>query len=409
MLTDYLRLASRSLRRRRLRSWLTMIGIFIGIAAVVSLISLGQGMQRAIEEQFFALGADKLTVQTKGVTTGPPGSNSDVQLTRSDLRVVQNARGVDVATARIVEPITVTFNRKERYLYMASLPENPRQRAIVQEVANVQPGDMLYGRALRPSDRWKVVMSEDYYNSPKFGGKPLRVGDRILIDGQATEVIGFFRKTGNPFIDMSFVMNDGPMRDLLGIPEKVGLIVARVSPGENPSLVAEAIRKDLRKHRGVKEGKEDFEVQTSEETLDTFKTVLSIVTAVLVGIAAISLLVGGIGIMNTMYTAVLERQREIGIMKAIGARNRDILTLFLVEAGLLGTLGGVIGVALGIGLSKLVELAATIGLGTSLIQANFPWYLILGSLAFSFGVGSIAGTWPARQAASLQPVEALRR
>jgi putative ABC transport system permease protein len=408
MLLEYFRIAIRSIGRRKLRAWLTMIGIFIGIAAVVSLISLGQGMQKAIEEQFFQLGADKVSVSTKGVSTGPPGSNSDVQLLESDLSVIQRVNGVEVATGRIVEPITVEFNDKERFLYMASLPEEQDERKVVLSVANVDDGDMLYGRSLKTSDQYRVIMSEDYYNNEKFDGKALSVGDKILINGKQVDIVGFYKKTGNPFVDMSFVMNEEPMRDLLDIPEKNGLIIAKVSDGASIPLVAAAIEKDLRKHRNVKEGDEDFEVQTSEETLDTFKTVLNIVTAVLVGIAAISLLVGGIGIMNTMYTAVLERHREIGIMKAIGARNNDILTLFLIESGLLGVVGGAIGIILGIGFSKIVEVAAEASLGTSLIKAYFPWYLILGALLFSFLIGSIAGTYPAWQASKLQPVEALR-
>jgi len=409
MLKDYLLLAVKNLRRRRLRSWLTMIGIFIGIAAVVSLISLGQGMQNAISAQFSQLGADKLTIQAKGFSTGPPGSNSDVRLTTGDLRVVQHVQGVAVATGRLIEPISVTYNRKTIYTYVASLPADPAERALVTQVANVDTKDMLYGRNLKPDDQWKVVMSEDYYNSPKFNGKSLAPGDRIGINGQTVDVVGIFKKTGNPFVDMSFAMNEQQVRDLLDIPDKYGLIVAQVAKGADVQLVADAITKDLRKYRNVKEGKEDFQVQTAAQTLDTVRTVLSIVTAVLVGIAAISLLVGGIGIMNTMYTSVLERTREIGIMKAIGARNRDVLTIFLVEAGLLGMLGGAIGILIGIGFSKLVEVAATVSLGSSIIQSSFPWYLIVGSLVFSFCVGAGAGTFPAFQASKLPPVEALRQ
>ncbi|MFH1133417.1 MAG: ABC transporter permease [Nanoarchaeota archaeon] len=408
MIRDYLQVAMQSLMHRRLRSWLTMIGIFIGIAAVVSLISLGQGMQYAIENQFFQLGADKLTIQTKGVATGPPGSNSGVTLGKGDLQVVRRATGVKVATGRLIESISVKFNDKTRFLYLASLPQDSAERAMVTQVANVEEGDIAYGRSLRPDDQRKVIMSVDYYNDPKFGGKALRVGDKILVNDQPVDVVGFFKKTGNPFVDMSFVMNEEPLRKLLNIPDRIGLIVAQVEPGADMDVVAQAVEKDLRRYRGVKEGKEDFEVRSAKETLDTFKTVLNIVTAVLIGIASISLIVGGIGIMNTMYTSVLERTKEIGIMKAIGATNRDILLIFLFESGLLGMAGGAIGIAIGIGLSKAVEVIARAQLGTSLIQAHFPLYLVLGSLAFSFGIGTLAGVLPARQAANLQPVQALR-
>ncbi|MBR9692945.1 ABC transporter permease [Candidatus Woesearchaeota archaeon] len=401
-------MAIRSLSRRKLRSWLTMIGIFIGIAAVVSLISLGQGMQNAIEEQFFQLGADKLTIQTKGPSFGPPGSNTDLMLMDSDLEVVKRSRGVKIAASRLVEPIRVEFNEKEKFIFVATLPQESKEREMVIEVANVDPSDMIAGRPLKQSDQWKVIMSEDYLE-PKFDNKGLQVGDKVKIDGQAVEVVGMYKKTGNPMVDMAFVMNEDPVRELLDLPKKSGLIVAQVTPGIDMALVVENIEKDLRQHRNLKEGKEDFEVESPEDLLDSVSTILNVVTAVLVGIAGISLLVGGIGIMNTMYTSVLERRKEIGILKAIGARNSDVLGIFLVEAGVLGLIGGTIGILLGIAFSKTVEIIATIALGTTLIQASFPWYLILGSLAFSFGVGSLAGTYPAMQASKLPPVEALRQ
>ncbi len=407
MLPDAFHLAVKNLRTRRLRSWLTMIGIFIGIAAVVGLISLGQGMQRAIEEQFFQLGADKIQVIVKGPHTGPPGSNSDVQLTDSDLSVLRRVQGVSRAAGRLVEPIRVEYNDKELLLFVATLPRDPEERELIMDVANVDEENMLSGRTLKPSDQWKVMMSEDYLE-PKFDGKGLRTGNKIRINGQVVDVVGIYRKTGNPFVDMSFSMNEEAVRELLSIPEKYGVLVAQREPGADIAQVAKTIEKDLRNHRGLDEGDEDFEVNTVEDVLKTFKDVLQIVTGVLVGIAAISLIVGGIGIMNTMYTAVLERTPEIGIMKAVGARNEDILVLFLIESGMLGLLGGAIGIALGMALSKGVELLATAALGTTLIQANFPWYLILGSLLFSFLVGSIAGTWPASRASRLPPVEALR-
>jgi putative ABC transport system permease protein len=128
---------------------------------------------------------------------------------------------------------------------------------------------------------------------------------------------------------------------------------------------------------------------------------------VLISIAGISLLVGGVNITNTMYTSVLERTNEIGIMKAIGARNRDVFLIFLIESGILGVVGGIIGIGLGIGLSKIVAFGAAAG-GYSIITAIFPWYLTGGALAFSFIVGAAAGTLPAIQASKLKPVDALR-
>ena len=186
------------------------------------------------------------------------------------------------------------------------------------------------------------------------------------------------------------------------------MITVKVKPNEDVNKVADEIEDRLRRDRGQKAGEEDFRVQTSEQLAQTFTTIFSIVQAVFIGIAAISLVVGGIGIMNTMYTAVLERTREIGIMKAVGAKNSDILTLFLVESGILGLVGGAIVVLIGVLLGVGASFIAGQALGTGLLKAYFPWYLIVGALIFSFVVGCASGVLPALQASKLKPVDALR-
>ncbi|RME31874.1 ABC transporter permease [Candidatus Woesearchaeota archaeon] len=405
MLSEYFGLALRSLRKRKLRSWLTMIGIFIGIAAVVSLISLGQGMQKAITEQFFQLGADKVTVQLKGSRTGPPGSNTDFTLTTKDLDALRRANGVELAAGRLIEQGRLEFNDVERYTFVVSVPEEPELKELIDSIAQVK---IIEGRGLKPGDQWKVLIPQSYRDTPKFGGKALRVGDKLRINDQTVDIVGVVKRTGNPFVDNAFQMMEPAMRELFGLPEKYGGLVAQINTNMDLQIVTENIEKVLRKERGFKKGEEDFEVLTADEAFDSFRTILNIVSAVLIGIASISLIVGGVGITNTMFTAVLERKREIGIMKAIGARNSDIVLLFLIEAGLLGLVGGLIGIGLGVGLGKLVEFAAYRAFGESLIKAHFPPLLIVGSLAFSFVLGSLAGALPAYRAGRLPPVEALR-
>ena len=164
----------------------------------------------------------------------------------------------------------------------------------------------------------------------------------------------------------------------------------------------------MRRDRGQKEGEEDFSVQTTEQLMESYSSILDIVQYVLVGIAAISLLVGGVGITNTMYTAVLQRRKEIGIMKAIGAKNSDILILFLLESGFLGLAGGIIGIIIGVSMSKGVEIISQEYMGQMALQVTFPFSLIFGAMAFSYIVGSLAGILPAMQAAKMHPVDALR-
>ena len=185
-------------------------------------------------------------------------------------------------------------------------------------------------------------------------------------------------------------------------------IIVQINPGEDIKEVADRTEKKLMNFRDVTEKTKDFTILTPEELLASFASILSIVTGFLLGVAAISLLVGAIGITNTMYTSVLERTKEIGVMKAVGAKNSDILTIFLIESGLLGLTGGVIGVLLGMGIGKLIEYIAVHYIETTLLRVVFPTYLILGCLAFAFLVGAISGTWPAYRASKIRPVDALR-
>ena len=156
-------------------------------------------------------------------------------------------------------------------------------------------------------------------------------------------------------------------------------------------------------------GEETFTVQTPLQALSSIQIILGIINLIVVGIAAISLLVGGIGIANTMYTSVLERTNEIGIMKAVGAQNRDILYIFLIESGLLGLVGGIVGALAGLGISLFISNIANQALGADLFRVAVSYPLLIGSVLFSFIVGIISGVFPARQASKLNVVEALRR
>ena len=164
----------------------------------------------------------------------------------------------------------------------------------------------------------------------------------------------------------------------------------------------------FRKDRKEKVGEEDFTVQTPVQSLAAVNTILNIINLIVIGIASISLLIGGIGIANTMYTSVLERTREIGVMKAIGARNRDIMSLFVIESGLFGLIGGITGAIFGLSLSFLVSTSANSYFGQNIISIQLSWPLLLGAIGFSFFIGIFAGLVPSYQASKLKPVDALR-
>ena len=221
------------------------------------------------------------------------------------------------------------------------------------------------------------------------------------------EVVGVLDKLGNPQLNEIFIVNENVLEEILKIKDETDLIVAKVDNVNDINKIAEDIKKELRTVRNVEKGKENFSVETPQEAIEAYAAILNVIKVVLIGIAAISLVVGGIGIMNTMYTAVLERTREIGVMKSIGARNSDILLIFLIESGVLGLIGGAIGVILGVGFSKLVELIAA-NAGYSIVKVSFPLFLIIGTLLFALVVGVIAGGIPAYRASKLKPVDALR-
>jgi putative ABC transport system permease protein len=405
MITDFIKIALKNLARRKVRTWLTMIGIFIGIATVVSLISLGQGLEKAVVQQFQALGADRIVVQAKGAGGGPPGTNVAVPLIEDDLKTVRNSRGVNIATGRLIRPAKLTFEESSRFGYLASMPENTKEREFINSVTNYE---IEVGRDIKPGEKYKVVMGYNYLEKPLLG-RTLRIGNVIQVQNRDFEIVGFYKKTGSFQVDGTVVMNEDVAREILDEPETIDVIQASAVNPDDTDEVSQTIAYNLRKSRNVKEGKENFEVQTSQQILNSLKQVLSFVTYFLVAIAAISIIVGAVGITNTMYTSVLERRREIGIMKAIGARNSDILTIFMIESGLIGFVGGVIGVGLGVGLGMLVEIIGGQAVGGGLIQASFSPMLIIGALIFAFLLGVAAGTIPAYQASKMSPVDALRK
>jgi|SRR3989344_1445473 len=404
MFFDYIILALKNLKKRGIRSWLTMLGIFLGIAAVVSLISLGQGLQGAITGQFASLDPDKLVIQNAGTGFGPPGSTSVTKLNQHDLDLIKSVSGVEFAISRLIRIASVEYNKEKTFNYIGSMPADKEELTIINNALNVKP---VAGRLLDLTDRGKVVLGNDFLNVNKFG-KELRVGSNIIVQGKSFEVVGILEKASTFTINSVVFMPEEDMKNILKIGNEIDIIVAQVKDEKLIEETADNIKLRLRKDRKLKEGEDDFSVQTPLQSVEAINTVLNIINIVVSGIAAISLLVGGIGIANTMFTSVLERTKEIGIMKSIGARNRDILSIFITESALLGLVGGIIGAIIGLGMAFLAASAASAGLGIDFrVTLSIP--LLLGSLGFSLFIGMVSGIIPAYQASRLNPVEALRQ
>jgi putative ABC transport system permease protein len=401
---DVVVLAGRNILRSRLRSFLTMLGIFIGIAAVVSLVALSQGLKDSIQIQFDKMGADKLFISVKNSDFGQLSDLSGSRLTLADLDVVRKAPGVKKAASMLIKGGTLKIGDEQGTFLVLSLSDDLSERQLFWDM---QLMEVIAGKTLRKNDENGVLIGYNIYKTGTFAKQP-GPGTKVLVNGRQFTVNGLLKRTGDPGNDNTVYMSESTMRQLFNEPALVSSIFAQSAAGEDPLAVAETIRHKLRSFRGQKAGDEDFDVQTPNDILATLSTILNIIQVVLVGVSVISLIVGGIGIMNTMYTAVLERTNEIGVMKAVGARNSDILALFVVEAGFLGVVGGLVGIGLGAAIAYVASVAANYSLGSDYLIIYFPWYLIAGTLLFAFVIGSLSGALPAWQASKLQPVEALR-
>ena len=404
MIAEYFFLALKNLRKRGLRSWLTMLGIFIGIAAVVSLISLSQGLETAIVGQFASLDPDKLLIQNAGTGFGPPGSTAIKSLTEKDLKLIENVNGVEFAIPRLLRVVEAELDKENEFLFATSIPNNQEQIEIVIDSLNLE---IDRGKFLEEGDRNEVVvgvhLKEDHFDDKLTEGKKIR------LQGEEVKIKGILKESSSFLVNSIILIPEEDLKELLDIEDEIDLIVVQVENQRNIEQVAQDIERTLRKDRNEKIGEETFSVETPVQSISAVSTILNIVNLIVVGIAAISILIGAVGIANTMFTSVLERRKEIGVMKSIGAKNSDVLKIFMIESSLLGLIGGVIGVILGLALAFLVSSAAGSFLGGINLQVAFSIPLITASITFSLLLGLLFGVIPALQASRLNPVEALRK
>lgn len=403
MKSDLWRYAIENLIHRKMRSWLTVLSILIGIMAIFALVSFGEGVKKYTDDVFQEMGSDKIMVQVKGF--GPPGTSA-VKLTQSDVDTLRHMKDVSEATQLTFHNTEVRQekDKKGKWVYVAGEPVTGVERILTEETFAIEVEN---GRALRSGDKYKAVIGYNYQVPDKIFKDPIKIRDTIYINNVAFKVVGFYELVGNPQDDSNIYIPIETAEEVFGVSGEYEFIIARSIPGADPRAVADKAERELRRNRGVKEGNEDFYVQTFEEALETFDQVIGVINGVLVLIALISVVVSAVNIANTMYTAVLERTREIGIMKAIGATKKDIITVFLIEAGMLGMIGGAVGILCGYVIAKIGGFYAA-SAGFALLKPYFPWWLIVGCLVFSLFVGILSGVLPALQASKQKPVDALR-
>ncbi|MEK6984517.1 MAG: ABC transporter permease [Nanoarchaeota archaeon] len=390
-----------NLRKRKLRSALTIISILIGITAVFALLSFGIGIQKYVDALADEAGRDKLFIQAKGI--GAPGIDENFFLSKDDVDVVGKIKGVDEIVGMYFKAAEIKYNEQKKFYFVSGA--NIDKLDFIEETFSIK---IIKGRPLKDGDTDKTVLGYNYQFKDKIFRKAVRLGDKIEINGNRFEVIGFYEEIGNPQDDTNIYITDKAFEAIYpDRKDKFGFVMMGAKKGVLPSELAEKIREKLRKYKNQEEGKEDFFVQTFEDALATFTAIINVINGMLVLIALVSLVVAFVNIMNTMYTSIIERTKEIGVMKAIGAKNSDILLVFIVEAGLIGFIGGILGVLLGYIVSSIGgSIAASSGF--ALLKPAFPLLLIIGCLIFSFLVGAAAGFFPARRASKLKPVDALR-
>ena len=391
MVWDYLVLAFRSIKHKSTRSYLTIVGILIGVAAIVALVSMTQGLSESVAAEFEAAGTDTISVMSGAGMQGMMGGGTLDQDLVSD---VESVRGVRTVEYFLMDMVEVEFRGETATTFVwGSSP------GLLDEIPQF---DIVEGRPLREMDSGNAVIGDTVY--PEVFDSVVNMRDNLVIKEENYRVVGRLDRIGSPSDDQSVVITLDDAQDLFGKEDEISMMYVLVESGFDVSEVAQDIEDTLSDELDD----DEFAVETMEQLLEAVNNILAMVQALFVGVASIALLVGGVGIMNTMYTSVLEKTREIGIMKSVGARKSNVLTVFMFESGLLGLAGGVLGVTLGLSIAKGVEYVVQQYFALDMLRVSLSPVLIIGALTFSFLLGTISGILPAKRAANMNPVDALR-
>lgn len=397
MMLELLLISVRSLLHRRLRSYLTVLGVVIGVALVISFEMLGAGLRNAINSQIQAFGSDLLFVYP-GNSTSSFFGGADMEIRDRDVPVIEGVDGV-----RVVMPVDmrssvqVSFAGKQQTVVLHAQPV-----AAIQEIFEESSGFSLEQGDWPVDDQAREIVLGSTLANDTFD-TPIHVGDTLDLKGHRFTVSGILQPIGEQVPDTEIFISLAMQRLLTGARSGTQVVIAKLNPGVNADSTAGDISYALSRQPGIG----DISVITSQKAGQIAGDIIGVLELVLSGIAAVAVVVAAVGIMNTMYTSVLERTKEIGVMKAIGATNREVLIIFVLEAGIIGMLGGAIGAALGTGMAELAQLVAS-SQGFALLKVQLDPVLYLMVLAGSFGIGVVSGVLPANRAAKLSPVQALR-
>ena len=407
--------AIESLNGNKMRSGLTVLGIVIGVAAVIAMLAVGNGAQASITGSISSIGTNLLFV-FKGSRDGPPGpgggrrsGNNERPLTLSDAKAI-----ADPLAAPSVQSVAPAIQGNGTIIFAGENTSAPIS-GVTPDYASVRNLEVAEGEFINEENilgRMSVVVLGPETATAIFGHADGIVGETIRIEGQPFRVIGvlvakgggaFGSEDNSAYIPFTTAQARLLKRNSL---DEIDVLFVQATSAETVTQAADEISSILRQRHRTPIGEDDFTVFTQQDFLQTFQTITGVLTVFLGGIAGISLLVGGIGIMNIMLVSVTERTREIGLRKALGARKRDILLQFLTESSLLSLIGGVIGVLFGWLIAFAVGKVAS-ATGTNFVPIVGTDAILL-STSFSAVIGLFFGIYPASRAANLEPVEALR-
>jgi putative ABC transport system permease protein len=405
MLLESFRSALESIRAHGFRSLLTSLGIIIGVASVIAVVSIVQGLSYTINAQFAGLGGNSLTVRSY-TPFKKQLQGRFAKLRDSDMQLISHR----IDGISDITPVLYTQSGRRGAISYRSQTSFSQVIGIGPSYLDVNSVYPEKGRFFTADDdarrRLVCAVGADVIENLEIPGDP--IGEFFRVGNEWCKIVGIIEKRGEllGFSQDDYVLLPyGTAKRIMGASRDLDIqIQLLVDDMNRQDEIKDRIRRVLRQEHGLKSGQpDDFKVQTAEQLTESFNKVISTITAVSIGIVGISLLVGGIGIMNIMLVSVTERTREIGILKALGATRQDILLQFLIEALTLTMIGGLVGVAIGYGVGAMVA-----SLLPGFPAAHVPLWAVMLSFGFCGAVGVIFGIVPAAKAAQLNPIDALR-
>lgn len=409
MLKDNFNLAYKNIRERMSRSILTLLGISIGIMAIISLMGIGEGMQAAVSGELSSL-SDTIIVSAGGSSSNDfellmgGMDNNGEYLTERDIADLNRIQGVKEVSTQLTGAGIISFNSQDVYATLTGMDIDSQDLAYNYE-------DLESGSLLEEGDQNKCVIGNGIAHE-EFD-VDISVGSRIIINGEKIIVKGIFSKQGMGGLtstDSIVILTARDFEKITG-ESNIKAAVVRVTNPNDVESIAEEIEQTINENHGD----DDFaSVTAMSSLLETIQNILGILSMVLTAIAAIALVVASIGIMNTMLTSVMERTREIGIMKAIGAENKDVMLIFIIEGMLVSIVGGIIGIFLGVfGSQGMAGLLSGMGAegapaGSMTLTPVITLYSIVLAISVSLVVGVLSSLYPAWKAAKMSPIEAVR-